>query len=177
MKHMEEIQKRFAYAHLNNYLDLSNLELFDLPKIPDELYNIKYLFINDNKLTNIDLKPFADLQVIDVSNNPIRTIDIIPDNLEELVCNCCELEHIIFHKNLKKLHCSSNLLENIEEYYPNAMFLLLISTLLIQGSGFDIKTIVASQILPAVKMRGRGETPGPSFFCPTPLPVSDPRPA
>ena len=111
-----EINERIAKLKVNGYLDLSNLSLTQIPVLSEELYGVKYLFLNDNKLEKIDVSLFTNLLVLDVSNNPIETIDALPENLEELTCKSCKMKHIVSHKNLKILQCSDNLLENLEEY-------------------------------------------------------------
>jgi len=108
--------ERYSLARLQNYLDLSNLELNEMPSIPEDLYSIDYLFINNNNLVNIDLKFFTSLRVLDIRDNKISTIDFLPLSLEELVCDNCMLTYICAHQNLKTLHCSDNLLKNISSY-------------------------------------------------------------
>ena len=111
-----EIDKRIAKLKINGYLDLSDLLLTEIPVLSPELYDVKYLFLNDNRLEKIDVSLFTKLLVLDVSNNPIETIDFLPENLEELVCKSCKIKHIVSHKKLKILQCPDNLLENLEEY-------------------------------------------------------------
>jgi hypothetical protein len=103
----------------NKYLDLSNLNLDELLFSDISLFLIKqneisgiiYLFINDNKLNNInlDINIFLNLKVIDISDNPdLKEINYLPPNLEELVCNNCQLTKICSHDKIKKIHCMDN---------------------------------------------------------------------
>lgn len=113
---LQIITERFEKAEKENYLDLSNLGLKELPEIPETLNNIIYLFINDNLISNIDISRFLTLQVIDISDNNISSIEFLPQNLEELVCNNCKLINICLNSNLKRLHCQDNFLETFSHY-------------------------------------------------------------
>jgi hypothetical protein len=113
---LSQIGERIANLSINGYLDLSNLSITEIPELPKDIYSIKYLFLNDNKLKNIDVSLFANLLVLDVSDNPIETIDFLPEKLEEFVCKSCKIKYIVSHKNIKKLQCSDNLLEELGEY-------------------------------------------------------------
>jgi hypothetical protein len=113
---LSKISKKIEEAEKDNYLDLCNFELKELPEIPDTINKINYLFINDNLLTTVNFTIFQNLTVIDMSDNPIEIIDNLPDTIEELVCNNCKLTYICENKSLKKLHCQNNLLENISHY-------------------------------------------------------------
>jgi Leucine-rich repeat (LRR) protein len=118
MTNTDKLNEKIQKSYKNQYLDLSDLELDKLPEIASNFYSTKYLFLNNNNLTDIDLTPFKNLHALDISNNPIESIQFLPETIEELVCNSCSLKHITQHNKLKKLFCSLNLLEQIEKY-PN----------------------------------------------------------
>lgn len=128
------IIKKFEEAQKNKYLDLSNLDLDEMIFFEknkqigctffeqDEKFNlcdIIYLFINDNKLKNINLNlnTFIKLKVIDISDNcNLEEINYLPPNLEELVCNNCQLIKICGHNTIKKIHCMDNKISQLNSY-------------------------------------------------------------
>jgi hypothetical protein len=135
-----KVIKKFEEVNENKYLDLSNLDLdeiifsdennkiecfirkqdeqFNL-SLQNNFYDIIYLFINDNKLNNINLNfnIFAKLKVIDISdNNNLEEINYLPPNLEELVCNNCQLVKICSHDTIKKIHCMDNKISQLNNY-------------------------------------------------------------
>lgn len=110
------MQERICGVEKNGYLDLSNMGLSVLPDLPKELYAIKMLCLNDNKLTNIDLTHFSNLMILDISDNPIESVNFLPDGMEELMCKSCRLTSIVSHPNLKRLHCPFNSLKQLGEY-------------------------------------------------------------
>jgi Leucine-rich repeat (LRR) protein len=113
----DKIQEKIKEAEIDNYLDLSNLELDTVPFLPENIVeNIIFLFINDNALKNIDLTSFKNLQVLDMSDNLIDEIIFLPSTLEELVCNNCCLKKICYHPTIKRIHCNNNNLSHIEPY-------------------------------------------------------------
>jgi hypothetical protein len=98
-----------------NYVDLSNKNLNEIPEL-ENIECIEYLFLNDNKLINIDLKLFINLKVLDISNNLIEELLFLPPNLVELVCEGCNLKYICPHENITILHCENNKLTLLESY-------------------------------------------------------------
>lgn len=105
------------------YLDLSRLNLEKIPvfkkyKYYEKLKNIKYLFLNDNKLKKCGkrLKYFNNLEVLDVSFNELLKITFLPKKLKELICNDNKLKKIPPHDKLEILDCSNNNLESINKY-------------------------------------------------------------
>jgi hypothetical protein len=126
--------KKFEEAEKNKYLDLSNLDLDEIIFFEeneqigcsflkqDEQFNLSdiiYFFINDNKLNNINLNfnTFAKLKVIDISDNcNLEEINYLPPNLEELVCNNCQLIKICSHGTITKIHCMDNKLSQLNSY-------------------------------------------------------------
>jgi len=105
------------------YLDLSHLGITEFPKLKkwkyyDELKNLKFLFLNNNKLTICDeaLKKFTKLEVLDISTNQIKEITFFPKSLIEFVCHNNNLKRIPSHDNLKKLDCSSNKITELHSH-------------------------------------------------------------
>lgn len=122
---MDTFDYRIEESKINDYmlLDLSNLELTDIPdfrsnKNYNNLKNIKYLFINDNKITSLsdNLKQFINLDVLDISSNNLISINYIPLSLTELSCHNNKLIEITSSDSLKKLDCSFNELKKLNDY-------------------------------------------------------------
>lgn len=114
------IDEKLLISEKTNYIDLygSQINVLDVKYIMSKLNldKINYLFVGNNNLKNIDLNLFANLTVLDISENPIEQIKYLPENIEELVCNNCNLNYICDNTNLKKLHCMDNKLQNIGNY-------------------------------------------------------------
>lgn len=133
------IEKKFEDIDQKKYLDLNNLnidefiishdnEKYCIIKIGDENISIKlrenfyilnYLFIGDNKLKciNLNFDMFANLKVVDISDNPnLEELTFLPRNLEELVCNNCQLTKICSHDVIKKIHCMDNKIASLENF-------------------------------------------------------------
>ena len=109
-----------------SYLDLSQLDLETLPNLSkwkyyDKLKNIKFLFLNNNKIKFLDKKinHFANLEVLDISCNNIKDVPFIPKLLKEFVCHGNRIESLQSSPEniIEKLDCSDNLLSNLTEYY------------------------------------------------------------
>lgn len=124
-KNFDNIGARLKMCKENDftYLDLSRLELEKIPNLNryvyfDELKKVKYLFLNDNKLSECGdrLEYFPNLEVLDVSFNKITNITFLPQKLKEFVCNNNELKSIPSHKLIETLDCMCNKIENIGEY-------------------------------------------------------------
>lgn len=116
---------RISEAKKNKYeyLDLSYLNLTILPNFTNhvdyqKLKNIKFLFVNNNKIENIDnsLLQFKLLQVLDISCNKIKKIESIPNSLIELVCHNNELEFVSESNNLLTFDCSFNKMKSLSNY-------------------------------------------------------------
>ena len=131
------IKKRIDefYKSKSTTLDLSNLKMRKLPKnIPN---NVKYLFINNNKLSTIDeLKNLNNLIVLDCSYNKLTNLYNLPDTyelncrnnllrnisylkksikIEKLDCSFNNIDKIPIIKNLKIIHCNNNKLFSLPE--------------------------------------------------------------
>jgi len=113
---MNIINEKIDLARETNYLDIPNLELTELFEIPEDLLEIKYLFINNNLIKNINFQKFNSLKVIDICDNPIKEINNLPINIEELSCNNCNLTYICDSDSLKMLFCENNKLEFLGNY-------------------------------------------------------------
>jgi hypothetical protein len=117
------IEKHFENLNKNGHLDLGNSNLTnDFFDSDDELLKIMYtsknLFLNDNKITKLDLSKFTNLVVLDIGTNPLKDLINIPNTLEELTCNDCEIESLPSLQNLKHLICNNNKINKLE-YYEN----------------------------------------------------------
>jgi Leucine-rich repeat (LRR) protein len=108
---------------MNNELSLhdKNLNDDDIKKIIDscdKTNEVVYLFLYNNKINNIydGILLFVNLLCMDVSDNLIETIELLPENLEELNCVNCNITFICSHKKLKRLNCVNNKIDNINDY-------------------------------------------------------------
>lgn len=103
-----------------NYIDMNDMGYNDIPSILINKINVKnidYLFLSNNKITSMmHINIFENIKVIDISDNPIKRIEVLPMKLEELVVYGCDIEYICDHKYLKKIHCYNNSLKNINDY-------------------------------------------------------------
>jgi hypothetical protein len=131
-KNLDTLESRLEITEKENfsYLDLSRLELTQIPnfndyKNYDKLINIKYLFLNDNKLINCDnaLQYFKNLEVLDISFNCIELITFLPTKLKEFICHNNKIVKIPSHENIKVLDCSNNKIKKLGEY-PNVRDLI-----------------------------------------------------
>jgi len=122
----DSLEYRMSECKKNNYLylDLSNMGLKNIPNLDDKYKNIKYLFINNNKLSSCeDIMHFKLLEVLDVSHNRLTHIEMLPNTLHELVCCDNEIIDIVGHKNLLRLDCSNNKI-NMFHSYDNLKLLI-----------------------------------------------------
>lgn len=138
----DNIEYRILECKNNNdtYLDLSNMNLTKLiveDKYINELVNVKYLFLNNNKLDKIDLSLFKYLEVLDISYNNLTEIINLPLTLRELCCNNNNLTFIESHNNLVRLECSNNKLIELNNY-PNLELLKCENNRLINISSYPV---------------------------------------
>lgn len=119
-ENLDSIEYRFRECEKNDFyfLDLSRLNLKNIPIIPINIIkSIKYLFLNDNNIEQIDLNnEYVNLEALDINNNKINLLQNLPNNLIELCCKCNNINDIPYINNLKILDCSSNKLNNIKNY-------------------------------------------------------------
>lgn len=122
---VKTLEYRLNECKKNNYeyLDISYLNLESIPDLTkhtdyQKIKNIKFLFVNDNKIKEIDnsLEQFKNLEVLDISCNQLRKIKSLPNSLVELVCHNNKLTLICSSKCLLTLDCSFNRMEKINEY-------------------------------------------------------------
>lgn len=124
-QNLDTLAYRFDECEKNNfeYLDLSHLELEKIPDVSIHKYakdfaKVKYLFLNDNKLTECptNLQYFPNLEVFDISSNLITTISYLPKSLKEFVCHNNRLKSLPSHDYLHKLDCSHNSITSLNKY-------------------------------------------------------------
>lgn len=99
-------------------LDLSHLNLKQFPLIPTILHKkLRYLFVSENELRVIgNLSYLEELIVLDVCDNKLDNIPILPEKLEELLItnnNIKDIESLSQYDYLKRLDCSGNQIINI----------------------------------------------------------------
>ncbi|MCJ7637601.1 MAG: hypothetical protein MUO21_08945 [Nitrososphaeraceae archaeon] len=99
-------------------LDLSHLALTSLPLIPKDIaLHVKYLFLSENKLTNIeDLNYMENLVVVDLCNNNLINIPSLPYTVEELLVinnQITTINSLVQYPFLKRINCSNNLIREI----------------------------------------------------------------
>ena len=124
IKH-DSLEYRIDECIKNNYmyLDLSHLNLDMVPNLEKHknyinIKKIKFLFLNDNNLTNIgdNLSQFLNLEVLDVSNNKITHISAISSTLIELACHNNFIDNLPCHDKLERLDCSHNKIILLNSY-------------------------------------------------------------
>lgn len=109
-------------------LDLSHLNLTKLPKLPEKIIqNVKYLFLAENKLNEIDdLSHFNKLSVVDLCNNTLTKIPTMPFKLKELLIKYNSINNITNLNEcyyLRRLDCSHN--EIVEIPYIKSLEILI----------------------------------------------------
>lgn len=99
-------------------LDLTNMDLIEFPKLPDEYREkIKCLFISENDLVYIpDLTSFRNLEILEISNNNINSIEALPPSLLELTCRFNKLSKLPDCPNIIRIDCSNNEISEIPNY-------------------------------------------------------------
>jgi Leucine-rich repeat (LRR) protein len=102
-------------------LDLNNMDLNTFPDIPLKYKEkIKCLFIAENDLEIIpDLNEFKSLEILEISNNKIYEIGLLPISLIELSCKnnkLFSLPSAASCPNLQRLDCSGNQIVEIPYY-------------------------------------------------------------
>jgi len=97
-------------------LDLSNLDLIELPELPKGL---KYLYCEYNQLTKLPKLP-EELVILYCHNNQLTKLPELPKGLKYLDCDGNKLTELPeLPKGLKYLDCDGNKLpyDNLEEYW------------------------------------------------------------
>lgn len=139
----DNIKQRILESEQNDnlYIDYQNMEIKEIPKIKENYYSmIKYLFLDNNNLTEINLNEFKNLTVLNISKNKIKEL-IIPLNLKELFCNDNLLEKINAN-HIEILHCNNNNLKEIKgEYIKN---MECANNKLIKIENFKLKNLICN---------------------------------
>lgn len=101
-----------------NTLDLSHLNLTKFPKLPNHIIqNVKYLFLSENKLEYIDdLIYFEQLSVVDLCQNRLIKLPIMPNKIKELMIRFNQIDDVTSLNecySLRRLDCSHNMITEI----------------------------------------------------------------
>lgn len=99
---------------INEEINLSNLNLSNIDSILS--FNNIIIFANRNKLNDIDINKCINLQILDISNNHIKTINHLPKSIKELYCSDNKIDFIVESDGLEILNCSGNYLSFISPY-------------------------------------------------------------
>ena len=83
-------------------LELLRLNLKECPKVLGQLPALNYLDLGENKIEEIKLSFGANLQNLDVSDNPLHTLDIQAEGLKDLFVNRTKIQKL--PKQLAQLH-------------------------------------------------------------------------
>jgi hypothetical protein len=105
----------------NTSLDLSNIGLVNisLNNLPINYSQIKYLFLNENKLEGIlDLTKFNNLEVVDVEFNSITEL-ILPSSIKEFVVSNNKLNKLPTNVNPIRIKANHNNISIIPQSYSN----------------------------------------------------------
>lgn len=104
-----------------NNLDLNNMDLIEVPDIPNEYKEkIKCLFIAENDIEILpDLTDFKQLEILEIGNNNLYEIGKLPKTLIEFSCrfnkiNCLPSPSECL--NLERIDCTSNQIIEIPKY-------------------------------------------------------------
>jgi hypothetical protein len=115
------IDKWVTDGDVDNFLDLNNLDLTSLPKLPD---NLKKLNCSHNKLARLPTLT-DNLNLLFCDNNKLTTLPKLPDSLELLICNKNKLTELPkLPDNLEELFCHHNKLTRLPTL-PNSLRILL----------------------------------------------------
>lgn len=101
------------------FLDLNHMDLTHIPNDvvnDNKLHKIKSLFMIDNNISVINMSIFNNLTVVDLSNNKLSSVPILPDTIEEITVKNNVLETVVLnsYSNLKRLDVSHNKLTTID---------------------------------------------------------------
>jgi hypothetical protein len=105
----------------NTSLDLSNIGLVNnsLNNLPINYSQIKYLFINENKLEGIlDLTKFINLEVVDIEFNSISDL-ILPSSIKEFVVSNNKLSKLPNNINPIRIKANHNNICILPQNYTN----------------------------------------------------------
>jgi hypothetical protein len=123
----------------NTSLDLSNIGLINnlLNTLPINYSQIKYLFLNENKLEGIlDLNKFINLEVVDIEFNSISEL-ILPFNVKELVISNNKLNKLPNNINPIRIKANHNNINILPQSYSNLELAELSYNNIIQIDNFN----------------------------------------
>jgi Leucine-rich repeat (LRR) protein len=105
-----DINERIEASRLSGTLNISYMELEQLPELPD---NLTTLLCHGNKLTEIQSLPRG-LKKLVCCSNKLKSLSDLPTTLEYLMCNGNQLERLpALPKGMKRLLCHDNHLTSI----------------------------------------------------------------
>jgi endopeptidase La len=112
------------YENKTGILDLSDLQLTELPPIPDE---VKMLICKNNLLTSLPDLP-DQLTTLIVSNNKLNALPSLPVSLTTLDVSKNKLQSLPFLQNLTELNCADNFISFLPHLLPENLKILRCST-------------------------------------------------
>jgi hypothetical protein len=118
--HLEEAYYRCRTFRAGYTLDLSKLELTEVPPLPR---GVKHLYISSNLLTALPELPEG-IEMLSVNNNQLTTLPKIPDSVQTIYCERNLLTSIPrLPSKLSTLVCSHNQLSELPEL-PKKLIIL-----------------------------------------------------
>jgi hypothetical protein len=123
-KYKSEIVKFQSYELLNNYYNFVNISCLNINNLNLELINylppkLEELNISYNSLRELPPNLPKSLKFLFCNNNYLSNIDNLPDSLKFLDCSKNYIVNLKIPKNLNRLICSYNLLNKFSEFPDN----------------------------------------------------------
>lgn len=111
----ECVRERYDMLDLSNMTERCFSDLVEHKEYKTILMKLKHLFMSNSHLLNIpSLVDFVNLETLDLNNNMIDCLPLLPDSLQELNIENNRLTHINqMFPNMKRLFCKNNLLETL----------------------------------------------------------------
>ena len=105
-----DINERIEASKLSGTLNISYMELEQLPELPE---NLSTLLCHGNNLTAIHSLP-PRLNILGCCSNKLKWLPDLPDTLEYILCNGNQLERLpAIPKGMKRLLCHDNHLTSL----------------------------------------------------------------
>lgn len=111
----ECVREKYDMLDLSNMSDRCFSDLIEHVEYKSIQMKLKHLFMSNSHLKNIpSLVDFVNLETLDLNNNLIDRLPVLPESLQELNIENNRLKHINqMFPNMKRLFCKNNLLENL----------------------------------------------------------------